>query len=153
MCFLTAEPHSKAKGKPGASQLRIYYHRMWGQLSTTCSNALKQPNGELLVAVSHNQLQTIASERQPPCLCRNSEYEWPHCHSLPDFHCPVSISVEQYCWACIRWCGTGGFQEQGECLFIGLAASSISCLLCFPYLFFHSMSWYCGAGVFGVIEC
>ena len=25
---------------PGASQWRIYYHRMWGQLSTTCSNVL-----------------------------------------------------------------------------------------------------------------
>ena len=24
---------------PGASHWRIYYHRMWGQLSTTCSNA------------------------------------------------------------------------------------------------------------------
>ena len=32
------------------------------QLSTTCSNVLKQPNGELLVAVNHNQLQTKASE-------------------------------------------------------------------------------------------
>ena len=36
---------------PGASQWRICYHRMWGQLSTTCSNLLKQPNGELLVSV------------------------------------------------------------------------------------------------------
>ena len=26
---------------PGASQWRIYYHRMWDQLSTTCSNLLK----------------------------------------------------------------------------------------------------------------
>ena len=25
----------------------------------------------------------------------------------------------------VRWCGTGGFQEQGQCLFIGLAASSL----------------------------
>ena len=35
---------------------------MWGQLSTICSNVLTQPNGELLVAVNHNQLQTMASE-------------------------------------------------------------------------------------------
>ena len=35
---------------------------MWGKLSTTCSNVLKQPNGELLVAVNHNQLRTMASE-------------------------------------------------------------------------------------------
>ena len=51
---------------PGASQWRIYYHRMWGQLSTTCSNVLKQPNGELLVAVNHNQLRTMASETVDP---------------------------------------------------------------------------------------
>ena len=24
---------------------------------------------------------------------------------------------------------------------------------CFPFLFFHSMGWYCGAGVFGLIGC
>ena len=47
-------------------QWKIYYHRMWGQLSTTCSNVLKQPNGELLVAVNHNQLQTMASETVDP---------------------------------------------------------------------------------------
>ena len=50
----------------GASQWRIYYHRMRGQLSTTCSNLLKQPNGELLVAVDHNQLRTMASETVDP---------------------------------------------------------------------------------------
>ena len=37
-----------------------------GQLSTTCSNVLKWPNGELLVAVDHNQLQTRASESIDP---------------------------------------------------------------------------------------
>ena len=49
-------------GHTGASQWRIYNHRMWGKLSTTCSNVLKQPNWELLVAVNHNQLRTMASE-------------------------------------------------------------------------------------------
>ena len=39
---------------------------MWGQLSTTCSNVLKQPNGELLVAVNHNQLRTMASKTVDP---------------------------------------------------------------------------------------
>ena len=29
----------------GASQWRIYYHRMWGQLSTTCSNYWSSPMG------------------------------------------------------------------------------------------------------------
>ena len=38
----------------------------WVQLSTTCSYVLKQPNGELLVAVNHNQLRTVASETVDP---------------------------------------------------------------------------------------
>ena len=46
---------------------------------------------------------------------------------------------------------TGGFQEHCQSLFIGLAARSISVSCCFPFLFFHSMGWYCGAGVFGLI--
>ena len=57
---------SKSLLWPGASQWRIYYHRIWVQLSTTCSNVLKQPNGELLVAVNHNQLRTMASETVDP---------------------------------------------------------------------------------------
>ena len=57
---------SKSLLWPGASQWRIYYHRMWGQLSTTCSNVLKQFNGKLLVAVDHNQLRTMASETVDP---------------------------------------------------------------------------------------
>ena len=44
------------------SQCIIYYHRMWGQLSTTCSNLPKKPNVILLVAVDNNQLRTMASE-------------------------------------------------------------------------------------------
>ena len=51
---------------PCASQWRIYYHIMWGQLLTTFSNVLKQPNGELLVAVNHNQQRTMTSETVDP---------------------------------------------------------------------------------------
>ena len=51
---------------PGSSQWRIYYHRMWSQLSTTCCNLLKWTNGELLVAVDHNQRLTMASETVDP---------------------------------------------------------------------------------------
>ena len=58
------------------------------------------------------------------------------------------LSVPQF-----RWCCTGGFQEQGQCLFIGLAASSLFVSSCFPFLFFHSMGCYCDAGVFGLIGC
>ena len=39
---------------------------MWVQLSTTFSNVLKQPNGDLLVAVNHNQIRTMASEAVDP---------------------------------------------------------------------------------------
>ena len=63
---------------------KIYYHRMWGQLSTTCSNVLMQPNGELLVAVNHNQLRTIASETVDPtdwyCLMGSTPER--HVHSI-----------------------------------------------------------------------
>ena len=51
---------------PGASQWRIYYHRMWGHFSTTSSNLLKQSNAELLVAVNHDQLRTMPSETVDP---------------------------------------------------------------------------------------
>ena len=51
---------------PGESRWRIYYDRMLGQLSATCSNLPKQPNGELLVAVDHSQLRTMASETVDP---------------------------------------------------------------------------------------
>ena len=61
---------------PGASQWRIYYHRMWGQLWTTCSNVLKQPNGELLVAVNHNQQRTMASETVDPIDWSHSPPSW-----------------------------------------------------------------------------
>ena len=56
-----------------------------------------------------------------------------------DFYSPFSISVERCWWTRIRWCGTGGFQEQGQCLFIGLAAGSLLVSYSLPFLFFHSM--------------
>ena len=69
---------------PRASQKRIYYQRMWGQLSTTCSNVLKQPNGELLVAVNHNQLLITASETIDPI-------DWSH--PQPSWAVPTELLV------------------------------------------------------------
>ena len=46
---------------------------MWVQLSTTCSNVLKKSNGELLVALNHNQLRIMASETVDPIY-------WSHPH-------------------------------------------------------------------------
>ena len=53
----------------------------------------------------------------------------------------------------IRWCGTGGFQDQGQCFLIGLSCSipAIVFYTIFLFLFFLSIGWYCGAGVFGMI--
>ena len=67
---------------------------------------------------------------------------------------PLSIAGHLFSGQClcgtilvtrVRWCGTRGFQEQGQCLFIGLTARSLF-VSCFPFLLFHSMGWCCGAG-------
>ena len=52
----------------------------------------------------------------------------------------------------MRWCGTGGFQEQGQSFFIGLSCSIPTIVFhFFPFLLFLSIGWYCEAGVFGLI--
>ena len=65
-----------------------------GQLSTTFSNVLKQPNGELLVAVNHNQLRTMASETVDPINWSHPPPSWaapPEClvHSINQCNCSV----------------------------------------------------------------
>ena len=60
---------------------------MWVQLSTTCSNVLKQPNGEPLVTVNHNQLRTMASETVDPIVWSHPPPSWAvppehHVHSI-----------------------------------------------------------------------
>ena len=49
--------------------------------------------------------------------------------------------------------GQAGFKSRANAFFFGLAACSPFVSSCFPFLFFHSMCWYCGAGVFGLIGC
>ena len=46
-----------------------------------------------------------------------------------------------------------GFQEQVQCLFVGLVALSFFVFNYFPFLFFSSIGLLCGAGVFGLIRC
>ena len=65
----------------------------------------------------------------------------------------VRISVVWSFRPRIRWCGTGGFQKQSPCHIIGLTALSLFVSSCFAFLFFHSMGWYCGAGVNALIRC
>ena len=49
---------------------------------------------------------------------------------------------------------TGGFQEQNQCFFISLSCSINTIVFySFPFLFFLSISWYCGAWVFALIGC
>ena len=62
----------------------------------------------------------------------------------------VSLRNDLGAWPRIRCCGTGGFEEQGKCLSIGLAARFPFVSYCFPFLVFHSMS---GAGVIRPIGC
>ena len=54
-------------------------------ISTTSSNLLKQPNVELLVAVDHNQLRTMASETVDLIV-------WSHPHPLGKY--PMRIIVQ-----------------------------------------------------------
>ena len=48
------------------------------------------------------------------------------------------VSVERFCWPCIRWCETGGFPEQNQWFFIGL-----SCHIPFCLLLFYTFSSFC----------
>ena len=58
-----------------------------------------------------------------------------------DFYSPLSISLERSGWPRIRWCVIGGFQEQVQCLFVGLVALSFFVFNYFTFLFFSSIGW------------
>ena len=82
-----------------------------------------------------------------PPRCRTSQYRWTF----------VSLSVSLWNNLAdprIRWCRTGGFQEQGQWFFIGLSCSILAIVF---YYFSLSLlpviGWDCGAGVFGLIWC
>ena len=64
----------------------------------------------------------------------------------------ISVPLQRSCWLCIRWSGTAGFQEEGQCFLDGLSYSiSFLSSTVFPFLFFLSIVYDCGAGVFGLI--
>ena len=50
-----------------------------------------------------------------------------------DFYSLFGVPLERSCKLRFRWCGTGGFQEQGQCFFIGLSYS-------IPTIVFYSLS-------------
>ena len=50
--------------------------------------------------------------------------------------------------------GLAGFKSRGDAFFIDLSCSIPTMVFYyFPFLFFLSIGWYCGAGVFGLIGC
>ena len=72
------------------------------QLSTTCSNLRKKPNGDLLVAIDHNQLRTMASETLDPI-------EWsqpPTLHRAvpPEIHVLHGVNIGAVNRRCYRIC-------------------------------------------------
>ena len=83
-----------------------------------------------------------------PCImCQCAEYTLPRTgsplqnHAVPqDFNYILNVSVERSYWACIRWCGTGRFQEEGQCLLICLSCSLPLILLQF-FLYLLSFYW------------
>ena len=67
---------------------------------------------------------------------------------------PSRVPLEWSCWPRILWSGTGGFQEQGQCFFIGLRCSIPT--LVFYYFSLSLLSVYrlvLWAGCFGLIGC
>ena len=60
--------------------------------------------------------------------CRTSLYR-------RDFYSPISVFLERSCWPRIIWCGTGGFQEQGQCFLI-----SLSCVIPTMVFYYFSLS-------------
>ena len=77
------------------------------------------------------------------CQCRLHAVLWSHIGTLMR-----RLDAEP----CIRLCGTGGFQKQGQCFFIGLSCFFPFCLLLFsPFSYFCILvtnGRYCGPGVF-----
>ena len=67
------------------------------------------------------------------------------------FYSPLSVPLERSCLLSVRWCESGGFQEQGQCFFIGLSCSIHTLVFYYVFISLLSVGWYCGAGVFGLI--
>ena len=78
---------------------------MWGQLSTTSSNVQKQPNGELLVAVNHNQLRAMASETVDPI-------DWSH--PPPSWAVPLERHVHSINQCNLSWTRTCNRSMRGK---------------------------------------
>ena len=70
------------------------------------------------------------------------------------FCSPLSVPLERSFSPRIRWCGTGGFQLQRQCFFIGLSWSILTIVFYYFSLSLLSVHWlYCVAGIFWLIGC
>ena len=124
---------------------------MWGQLSTLCTNVLKQSNGELLVAVKHNQLRTMASETVDAIDWLHPPPSWavpPEClmHNINQ----CNLSGNRTCNRSIRgnhlaYVETWGFQhlpQERRDITVGLLYFTINVLnLMFPRVLKQSPGW------------
>ena len=100
------------------------------------------------------------------CMCRLGLHVvlWSHIGILMSLLAAASRSTEGLLFSCQCLCGTI-LVTQSSMVWdwlvsraspmpsIGLAARSLFVFCRFPFLFFHSMGWYCGAGVFGLVLC
>ena len=144
------------------AQLRIYNHRMWVQLTITCSNVPKHPNRELLVECDYAHRQSVAVLCMPyrircklmhPSLVlylnriyipvRVTRVLWTHIGTV------IRIRTLGLLFPCQCLCGTilvtpysmvwtGGFQEQGQAfLLANLLTCSLPCgRYCLPFSYF-----------------
>ena len=87
-----------------------------------------------------------------PLVTHRYTYAPPRWRTSQDFCSLLSVPLELSCWPCIRRCGTGEFQEQGQFFFIVLSCTIPTIVFyCFPFSFFLYVGWYRGDGVFGLI--
>ena len=85
------------------------------------------PGPYVPVRVTHGGLVAQRHTYAPP-RCRTSQTAW--------LLFSLSVPLEWSCWPRVWWCGTGWFQEQGQCFFIGLSGSICTIVI---YYFFRSL--------------
>ena len=67
---------------------------------------------------------------------------------------PISVPLWNYlCDPVFDGVGLVGFKSKVNAFLFASAACSLFVFYCFPLVFFLSIGWYCGAGVFGLIWC
>ena len=99
-------------------------------------------------AVCAGACNTLSCNRTSVHFCASSLY---NIAVSQDFYSPVSISVYDLGDSVFDGVGLAGFKSRANAFL--LAARSIFASYCFPFLSFHSVGWYCWAGVFGLMGC